>query len=146
MNLKFSTGLVEHFPTIGSIRSAFPGFEVRVYAGPAPADADDAATGTRLGKYNNAGSPATFAATSPGGVLTRNDAETMSGNSIAAGGMSYFRLVEPTDDDGASPTAKRIQGDIGVVGTVMVVPTTTVAASGVSLPPMTALAIKFPKS
>ena len=145
MNLKRSTGLVEFFPTVDSVRAAFPGFEVRVYSGPIPADADNAATGTRLGKYDNGGSPATFAVLAPGGVLSRNEAETLSGTSVAAGGMTYFRLVDPGDDDGASVTAKRNQGDIGVVGSAMVVPTTVVSASGVSLPPITALAFKHSK-
>ncbi len=146
MDMKLSSALVEQMAVNGSVRAAFPGWEVRVFSGAAPSDADASIGGaTLLGVYKNGANPATFAATAPGGVLSKNASETLSGNSTAAGTMSFFRLVNPSDDNGASTTAMRIQGDIGQVGALLVVPSTVLAASGVTLPPLTAVNFVFPK-
>lgn len=144
--MKLSTGLVNAIMATGSFRATLDGFELRVYAGTEPATADDAIGGAVLiGKYANGGSPATFAATANDGVLTKNSTETLGGTSVAAGTMTFFRLVRSTDDGSASTTAPRVQGQVGLVGTPVVVPNTVVSASGVTLPPVASLVIRMPK-
>ena len=111
-----------------------------------PATADDAIGGAVLiGKYDNGGSPATFSATADDGVLSKNSGETLSGTSVAAGTMAFFRLVLAADDGSASTSAPRVQGQVGLVGMPVVVPNTVVSASGVTLPPVSALVIRMPK-
>ncbi len=144
--MKLSTGLVNAVMATGSLRSTLNGFELRAYSGTEPATADDAIGGAVLiGKYDNGGSPDTFAATAADGVLSKNSGETLSGTSAAAGTMAFFRLVLASDDGSASTSAPRIQGPIGLVGMPVVVPNTVVSASGVTLPPISALVIRMPK-
>lgn len=144
--MKLSTGLVNAIMATGSFRSTLNGFELRVYSGAEPATADNAIGGAVLiGKYDNGGSPATFSATADDGVLSKNSGETLSGTSVAAGTMAFFRLVLAADDGSASTSAPRVQGQVGLVGMPVVVPNTVVSASGVTLPPVSALVIRMPK-
>lgn len=145
--MKLSTGLVNAMLATGSLRSQLNGFELRVYSGIAPSSADDAiGSAVLIGKYTNGGTAATFAATATDGILTKNTSETLSGTSVAAGTMSFYRLVLAADDGTASTTAPRVQDAVGLVGTTMVVPTTTVASVGAPLPPVTALTFQMPRS
>ena len=64
MTVKTSTGLRNHLMATGSFKSAMTGGSIRIFAGPAAADADAAETGTRVGVVTNngTGTGLTFAA------------------------------------------------------------------------------------
>lgn len=117
--MKPSTGLRNHVLATGSIKAAFDGVsEIRIFAGPVPADADAATTGaTLLVTIKKDGTDGiSFAASPAGGVLAKNPSETWLGAIIASGTPVFFRHVVTGDTDGESTTALRYQGSVGVVG------------------------------
>lgn len=117
--MKVSTALRNHVLGTGSIKGAFDGVsEIRIYAGPVPAAADDATTGaTLLCVIKKDGTDGvSFAASPSGGVLAKNASEEWKGTNVASGTPSFFRHVVSTDADDLSTTALRYQGTVGTVG------------------------------
>jgi hypothetical protein len=116
MTVKISTGLRQYLAGTGSLRDAFHGTSrISIYAGAEAANADASATGaTLLNVILAAGSPLEFEAAASG-LVAKSTAQTWSGNNVASGVATWFRLEGTSDDRAASALAVRLQGSIGPV-------------------------------
>jgi hypothetical protein len=124
MALKYSTALREGLAVGGSLRSLINNSLVRIYSGTIPANADAALGSAVLLNQISAGgtgTPLTFEPTAPGGLLRKSVAENWTGNNVAGGTPSFFRLVLPADTGNASATEVRIQGTCGGLGNDLVI-------------------------
>lgn len=119
MSVKTSTGLRNGMLVTGSFRSLMNGCFLRIYAGPVPASADDAIGSATLlctVSNNSSATGLTFDSTAVGGVLSKTPAEVWSGNNVAGGTATFYRLETPADDQDASSTLPRVQGTVGLLG------------------------------
>lgn len=124
MALKYSTGLREGLAISGSLRSLINGCLVRIYTGATPASADAAlGSAVLLNKISagGTGDPLTFEPTAPAGLLRKTVAENWTGNNLADGTPTFFRLVLPSDTGDQSTTQVRIQGSCGGLGNDLVI-------------------------
>jgi hypothetical protein len=119
MALKSSTGLRNKLLDTGSLKSIFNLGFIKIYAGTAPASADDslgAATLLCTISVNSTGTGITFAASASNGTLVKNSGEAWSGVNVANGTAAFYRLVAPDDTGASSTTEARIQGTCGTSG------------------------------
>lgn len=124
--IKLSTGLRQALAVNGSLGATLSGGLVRIYSGPIPASADAALGSAVLLNEISAGgdgTPVTFEATAPLGVLVKSAAENWTGNNVANGDPTFFRYVLGGDVGDASATAIRFQGTAGVLGSDMFIAT-----------------------
>lgn len=124
MSLKFSTGLRQGLAVSGSLRSLLNEGLLRIYSGAAPINADATlGTAVLLNEISagGTGTPLTFEATAPGGVLTKAAVENWTGNNQASGSPSFFRYVLPSDAGDTSSTEVRIQGSCGPIGNDLII-------------------------
>lgn len=121
MAIKASTGLRNAVMATGSVKETLDGGKIRIFAGAAPATADDAETGTLLCELsvNSTGTGLTFDGTPSNGTLVKNPAEVWSGVNVASGTATYYRFVAAGDTGAASSTQARIQGTVGLSGADM---------------------------
>lgn len=129
--LKYSEALRNALMVTGSLKSLIDGSEIRFYSGSAPSSPAEAISGTKLVTIKVGTDGVTFEAEATGGTLVKNLSEVWSGTAAAAGTATHFRLVATADADGASPTAYRIQGSVGIAGADINVtnPTLAIGAS-----------------
>lgn len=120
MTIKSSTGLRNHIAGTGSLRGLLHGAcEIRIYSGTVPASADDA-TGSAVLLVTirkNGTDPLGFETGVTDGTLAKAVGELWNGNAVATGVATFYRLVLTADDNGASTTAPRQQGTVGLAGT-----------------------------
>lgn len=119
MSVKTSTGLRNGVLASDSFKGLMDGCFLRIYAGPVPASADDAIGSATLlctVSNNSSATGLTFDSTAVGGVLSKTPAEVWSGNNVAAGTASFYRLETSGDDQDASTTLPRVQGTVGLLG------------------------------
>lgn len=124
MALKYSTALRQGLAVSGSLRSLLNGGLIRIYAGAVPASADsDLGSAVLLNELSagGTGTPLTFEATAPSGVLTKSIVENWTGNNVADGTPSFFRFVLPTDTGTAYTPEVRLQGTCGPIGNDLVI-------------------------
>ena len=124
MALKYSTALREGLAVTGPLRTLINNCVVRIYSGAVPVNADAALGSAILLNEISAGgvgTPLTFEAAAPGGLLRKTVAENWTGNNIAGGTPTFFRLVLPADTGAASTTEVRIQGSAGALGSDLVI-------------------------
>jgi len=124
--IKLSTKLREDIAVGGSLKSLLDGGLIKIYSGAVPASADAALGAAVLLNTLSAGgggTPVTFNATAPGGVLSKTTAENWTGNNVAGGTPTFFRYALAADDGTASTTARRIQGTAGALGNDMFIST-----------------------
>jgi hypothetical protein len=120
MAAKYSLGLRNALAVTGSLKNQLDGCFLRLYAGTAPASPNDAiGAATLLCEISNGGAGGTFEATASDGTLVKSTSETWSGNNVASGTATFFRLVKTGDAGDASTSAIRIQGTVGVGGVDM---------------------------
>jgi len=120
--MKRSTGFRNAMLSTGAI-PALNGLVLKIYNGPSiPASADDAiAVGTTLLctiSVSDTGTGLTFG-TPAGGQASKNSGEVWSGTVVNSGTANFFRMEPASDADGASTTAIRIQGTVGLDGADM---------------------------
>ena len=119
MALKASTGLRNTVLGGGSLKGALDGGLIKIYAGAAPASADDAVGGATLlctVSLASAGTGINFDAAAASGVISKAPGETWSGANAATGAAAWYRHVAPADDGTLSTTQARIQGTVAVAG------------------------------
>lgn len=124
--IKLSTGLRESLAITGSLKRSLDGGLIRIYTGPVPASADAALGGASLINeisVSGDGTPVTWEATAPGGVLVKNVGETWIGENLASGNPTFFRYVLSGDAGGSSTSAIRFQGSAGALGSDMFIST-----------------------
>lgn len=120
--IKLSTAVRVALAVGGSLKSTLDGGLVRIYSGSVPASADAAIGGATLLCEISAGgdgTPVTFEATAPLGVLKKSVSETWTGTNLADGTPTFFRYVLDGDGGSASSSAPRFQGSAGVLGSDM---------------------------
>jgi hypothetical protein len=118
--LKYSEGLRNALMVTGPLRTLLTGGEIHIYSGPVPASPNDSiGSAVKLVTINAAGSGVNFESTATGGTLVKSTSETWSGTAIADGAATFFRFVMPSDSEGVSSTAYRIQGTVAVAGADM---------------------------
>lgn len=120
--IKQSTGMRVSLAVTGSLKATLDGGLVRIYAGSVPANADAALGGATLLceiSVGGDGTPVTFEAAAPLGVLKKSVSENWTGNNVAGGNPSFFRYALAGDAGDASASAVRFQGTAGVLGSDM---------------------------
>jgi hypothetical protein len=119
MAIKTSTGLRNAMLATGSAKAALDGGRIDIYAGTAPASADDAVGGATLlctVTLNSTGTGILFDTAAVNGVLAKKPSETWSGAIAATGTAAWYRHVAAADDGTLSTTAPRIQGTVALIG------------------------------
>lgn len=135
MTTKTSTGLDDKLLDTNPFKTIMNLGFINIYAdsGPEPSSADDAIPGTATllctVSNNSTGTGLTMAAAAAGRVISKNTSETWSGPVTNPGALTpkYYRHVAAGDDGTLSTTQARVQGDIGLGGTDMVLATMTMA-------------------
>lgn len=128
MAFKFSTALRRYQATAGSLKSALDGSVMRFYSGPIPASSDAALSGNTLllELKTSADGNLTFEPIAEGAVLKKSLSEIWRGDGVAAGNMSFFRLLKPGDMNGDSTDDIRVQGTVGGPAADITVSTTAI--------------------
>lgn len=119
MAIKTSTGLRNAMLATGSAKAALDGGRINIYAGAAPATADDAVGGATLLcaiTLNSTGTGILFDTAAVNGVLAKKPSETWSGAIASTGTAAWYRHVAAADDGTLSTTAPRIQGTVALIG------------------------------
>lgn len=127
MSVKPSTGLRTGMLSTGSFKSIMDGSKLKIYAGAVPASSDDAlGAAVLLNTISNASGATglTFAA-AVAGVIAKTPAEVWSGNNVAGGVATFYRLETAADTQAASTTESRVQGTVGVAGADLNISNTT---------------------
>ena len=117
--MKRSTGLRNYMLATGSFKAAMDGKIIKVYAGTAPASADDAIGAATLLctiSVDGAGTGVTMEAVPSSGTLSKNTSEIWTGDVVANGTATFFRMQTAADDGSFSTSAVRLQGTVGLVG------------------------------
>lgn len=127
MTAKLSTAMRNHMLEGGSVKAAFTTLELRIYSGTEPVSADDAITGTKLTTIRGPSAAALAFDAAASGSLPKAASQVWSGVNSASGTATHFRLVDVADADGASSTAKRIQGKCGTAGAELNMTSTSIA-------------------
>ena len=119
----FSTGVYNNIFNATGLKTLFANGIIEIYTGAAPANADNAVTGTLLCTITKA-SGAFVAGTATNGinfdapvlrVISKAAAETWSGNAVATGTAGWARFkANGVDAGGSSTTLPRIDMSIGV--------------------------------
>jgi hypothetical protein len=119
MAIKTSTGLRNAMLATGSAKAALDGGRINIYAGAAPATADDAVGGATLLcaiTLNSTGTGILFDTAAVNGVLAKKPSETWSGAIASTGTAAWYRHVAAADDGTLSTTAPRLQGTVALIG------------------------------
>lgn len=129
MTAKISTGLRTHMVSAiaNAVGAAIASPVIKVYSGPEPTSADDAATGTLLFTVTGPSAAALAFEVAAGGTLSKSASQVWAGTGLASGTAGYFRLQEASDDGTLSTTAKRAQGACGTAGQQLNMTSTSVA-------------------
>ena len=116
--MKRSTGLRNYMLVTGSFKQAIDGSVLHIYSGAVPASADDSIASAILLctiSLDGSGAGVTLAAAASGGTVSKNPNEIWTGDVVASGQATFFRMEKPSDASGASTSAVRLQGTVGLV-------------------------------
>ena len=124
MALRISNGMRTQLAGTGGLKSLCNNGFLDLYTGGQPASADYTETGTKLLRILVAGTGGVKFGTAAAGILPKN-AETWNGTVAVAGVAGYFRLYGTDGTTGTSATERRIDGNVGVSGSDLVLSNTT---------------------
>jgi hypothetical protein len=120
MALRLSTGARNGLLGASGIETLFNGGKIRIYSGAQPASADYAETGSLLVTITStSGTAGVVFGTAANGVITK-EATVWSGVIAAAGNAGWFRLYGTAGTTGSSATEVRMDGNVGVSGSDLV--------------------------
>jgi hypothetical protein len=128
MSIQISGALRDHLLATGSLYGAVNGMLIRIYSGTVPASPETDATGNTLLctiSTSSSGTGLAFEATPANGMLTKASAGVWTGNCVATGTATFYRLGAVSDTAAASSVALRIQGTVGLAGADLNVTSTT---------------------
>lgn len=132
MALRLSTGARTGLAGTYGLKGLFNGGYLDIYTGSQPASADYAETGSKLVRVTlNSGDLATAGltfGTAAAGVLPKS-ASVWSGVIALAGIAGYFRLYGTGGTSGSSASEVRIDGNVGVSGSDLVLANTNLVLS-----------------
>lgn len=122
MSIQISGALRDYLLDTGSLYSALTsgsGSLLFIFGGTPPANPESSASGNPLLcviSNNSTGTMLTFESTASSGVLSKEAAGIWTGNCVATGTATFYRLAPLADTHGASTTLRRIQGTVGLAG------------------------------
>ena len=112
-----STGLRTSMLVGPGVKPTLDGGEIRIYSGIRPATADDSlGAAVLLCTVLLDGTDGIVFNDSTAGILTKPAGATWTGDNVASGTATFFRIVQSADTGAASTSAPRLQGTVGVVG------------------------------
>lgn len=118
--ISFSTGLCAAIVGTVGAKGALDDSELRIYGGLMPAHANDSLGSATLICTVKAGADGiTFDDATVPGALIKTAAETWAGTNVASGTKAFFRVCKSGDTGGASTTAVRLQGNIGLTDSAL---------------------------
>lgn len=132
MATKFSTGLRNGILATASVASQLNGGFLHIYAGAAPASADDdigAATLLCTVSDNGTAAGVDFEAVAENAQLLKLASQTWKGANVESGTATFFRLVGASDTGAASTSEPRIQGSVGHAGADLNLASTALVAT-----------------
>lgn len=128
MALKLSTGARNGLASTKGLKEMFDGGYIDIYTGAQPSSPDYAETGSKLVRVTIASGNVSTAGlvfgTAASGVLPKS-ASVFSGVIELAGIAGYFRLYGTGGTSGSSATEVRIDGNVGVSGSDLVLANTS---------------------
>lgn len=139
MALKLSTGMRDALLGTGSFKNVFDGGVIKIFAGSAPATADEnETTFTELVEITTDGLEVTpgnvtnglVFATPSGGTITKST-DGWSGAATTNGTAAWFRLYDNSVTQGTSTGAVRLQGSVGNYSSDMLVSSTNIVGGAV---------------
>jgi hypothetical protein len=135
MALRLTSGARTALAGTRGLKDIFNGGVLDIYSGGQPAGADYAETGVKLIRISlisgtSATSGLTFGTAGDGGagVLPKSN-DVWSGVCSVAGVAGYFRLYGTGGTSGSSATERRIDGNVGVSGSDLVLSNTSLVLS-----------------
>ena len=141
MTVRLSTGFRDMILGTNAFRDLFEYGVIHVYTGSQPTSADNAATGTLLGKITEDAGAFTFGDTTNGllfaapddGIIAKDGNQTWQLEGIADGTAGWARLMgNALDDEGASETLPRIDFSVGGSSADLVLNNTSIATGAVT--------------
>lgn len=135
--IRLSTGLADAMVGDQGMRSAFEneGMVLNIYAGTPPASADAELAGAALlVQISGGGTGNDLSFEGPvNGVLLKDSNQQWLGTVAVDGTPTFYRLQGQGDSGGASNTAIRVQGTVGIAGDLKLGTTSLVAANPQSI-------------
>ena len=128
MALRFSTGARNGLAGTQGVYELFNNGFIQLYTGSQPPAADNAETGSLLMSISSSSGPGglPFGTAALGSI---SKAATVWSGTVGTGGIAgWFRLYAPPLFQGSSGTAVRMDGNVGVSGSDMVLANTTLIA------------------
>jgi hypothetical protein len=123
--LRLSTGLRTGLASTSGLKDMLEGGFLDVYSGGQPSGADLAETGVKLARISKAsGTDGLLFGTAGAGILPKGG-EVWSGLILVAGVAGYFRLYGTAGTSGSSASEKRMDGNVGVSGSDLVLANTS---------------------
>lgn len=111
-----STGLRSSMLAGPGVKPTLDGGEIRIYSGIRPATADDSlGAAVLLCTVRLNGTHGIAFDDSTTGILVKPTGAEWTGDNVASGTATFFRIVQSADTGAASTSAPRIQGAVGVV-------------------------------
>lgn len=130
MALRLSTGARTALAGTRGLKDIFNGGYIDIYSGGQPASADYTETGTKLARITVASGALSTAGltfgTAGSGILPKS-ADVFSGVVLAAGVAGWFRLYGTGGTSGSSDSERRMDGNVGVSGSDLVLSNTSLA-------------------
>jgi hypothetical protein len=128
MAIRLSNGAVTALVGASGVKSLFNNGFIGIYSGAQPPDANQAETGNLLVVISkNSGTAGITFGTAGAGVLPMSS-DIMSGLCGTAGVAGWFRMYDSNFTMGSSGTAIRMDGNVGVSGSDMVMANTNMVA------------------
>jgi hypothetical protein len=124
MAIRLSTGLASALLGSNSFKTIFQNGFIGIFSGGQPPDANQAETGSLLCVISKASGTAGVIWGTAGAGQLPNSADVWSGLCGTAGVAGWFRLYDSNFTMGSSGTANRIDGNIGVSGSDLVLANT----------------------
>lgn len=126
MALRLSTQARTNMAGTQGLKSLFNSGYINIYTGSQPTGADYAETGSLLVTIGIGGTGGITFGTAAAGALPKS-AEVWSGTVAAAGVGGWFRLYDSNHTTGTNGTAVRMDGNVGVSGSDLVLSNTSLA-------------------
>lgn len=128
-----------------SVKGILDDSVIRIFAGSAPAEADDSVgSATLLVEITTTdGSGITFTI-GDDGILRKNTNEQWQGTATNTGVATFYRIVKASDTNGVATTEARIQGLVGEGFGEMVLSNTNITSGAII--PLNATSIYMPSS
>lgn len=128
MALRISTGMRTGMATTQGLKEILDGGCLDIYSGGQPTTADYAETGIKLVRITKSSGAVATAGLSYGtaasGIIPKS-ADAWSGVVLVSGVAGYFRNYGTAGTSGSSAAEKRIDGNVGVSGSDMVLSNTS---------------------